>query len=273
MRNTIKYYYNLDIDNIKYEKGIYIFDNYIFKEINNPINFELYNFYIGNNIYLHELIYNINNNYVTRYENKDYILLKVKKKEKISINNIFNFFIDVPIQDIKNWGILWEKKIDYYEKNIINTKNKKILDVFPYYIGLGENAISIYKSNNLDTTFSICHNRLNNDYEFYSPDNIIIDYKVRDIAEYIKNNFFSDTLDIDILIRYLNNNTFAADDYIVMYARLLFPTYFFDCIENNGNIDNYVSKINQYERFLNKMYIVLNIHRNIPRIDWLIKKV
>lgn len=273
MRNTIKYYYNLDADNIRYENGIYIFNNYIFKELNNPINFELYNFYISNNLYLHKIIYNINNDYITKYENKNYILLRIEKNERISIDNIFNFIIDVPILDIKNWGELWEKKIDYYERNIINTKNKNILDVFPYYIGLGENAISIYKSNNLDTTHSICHNRMNNDYEFYSPDNIIIDYKVRDISEYIKKNFFIDTLDNNLLIKYLNSNNFMIGDYTILYARLLFPTYFFDCIENNEKIDVYVSKINQYEKFLNQMYWVLNINGNIPRIDWLIKKV
>lgn len=273
MRNTIKYFYNIDIDNIRYEDGMYIFNNYIFKELINPINIELYNYCIEHKIYLHKIIYNINNNYITSYENKNYILLKVEKNERISIEDIFNFYLDTPIYDNKDWGSLWERKIDYYEKNIINTKNKKILDVFPYYIGLGENAISIYKNNKNNVTHSICHNRMNNDYEFFSPENIIIDYKVRDIAEYIKKQFFDDKLDINLLYKFLNNNIFRIDDYIILYARLLFPTYFFDCIENNNNIDIYISKINQYEKFLNHIYWVLNINRNIPKIDWIIKKI
>ena len=114
---------------------------------------------------------------------------------------------------------------------------------------------------------------MNNDYEFYSPDNIIVDYKVRDIAEYIKKHFFDNKLDINLLYKFLNSNNFMVDDYIILYARLLFPTYFFDCIENNNNIDIYISKINQYEKFLNQIYWVLNINRNIPKIDWIIKKI
>ena len=93
MRNTIKYFYNLDIDNIRYEDGMYFFDNYIFKELINPINIELYNYCIEHNIYLHKIIYNINRNYITSYENKNYILLKVEKNERINIEDIFNFYI------------------------------------------------------------------------------------------------------------------------------------------------------------------------------------
>lgn len=272
MRNTIKYYYNLDVDEIKFEDGVYIFGNYIFKEINNNINFELYNFCINNNMYIYKVIYNINNNYITRFDNKDYILLNIEKNKKVGINDIFNFIEITPI-NIRNWSDLWEVKIDYYEKNIINSKKKEIFDVFPYYIGLGENAIRIYKNNNLDVSYSLGHIRLKSDYDFYSPDNIIVDYKVRDIAEYIKNNFFLNTLDINLLISYLDKTKFMMGDYIVLYARLLFPTYFFDCIENNENIIFYTSKINQYEKFLNQMYYVLNKNRTIPKIDWLIKKV
>lgn len=272
MRNAIKYYYNLDVDNIRFENGIYIFDNYIFKEITNNIDFELYNFCINNNFYLHRIIYNINNSYITKYDNKNYILLNCKKNKIISMDDIFNFINVNPLNN-RNWSELWERKIDYYEKNIINVKKKEILDIFPYYIGLGENAISIYKNNNLDTSFSISHIRLNNNYDFYCPDNIIIDYKVRDIAEYIKKSFFLDTLDLNVLISYLNRTNFMLGDYVILYARLLFPTYFFDCIENDENITMYTSKIIQYERLLNKMYFILNINKNIPRIDWLIKKV
>lgn len=272
MRNAIKYYYNIDVDELKSDNQVYFFDNYILKELNNNINVDLYNFFLSNNLYLHKIVNNVNNEYITKIDNKDYILMKIENNSKIDINNINKFLIDINPDKKKDWSELWEKKVDYYEKNIINTKNKDILEVFPYYIGLSEIAIRIYKDNDLDTSYSICHNRLKNYYDFYSPDNIITDYKVRDIAEYIKMKFFLDKIELKKLFLFIDNMNLKSGDYVLLYSRLLFPTYFYDCIENNENIGIYTARINQYERFLNEIYFYLSSKTLIPKIDWLIKK-
>lgn len=273
MRNAIKYYYNLDIDELRYVDHEYLFDDYILKEIKNDIDINLYNFFLSNNLYIHQLVYNVNNNIVTKIDNKDYILLHKSRECDFSLTTIASFLIDINPEQKKDWAKLWEMKVDYYEKNIINTINKEILEIFPYYIGLSELAIRIYKENKYETTYSICHNRLVSPNDFYSPDNIVTDYKVRDIAEYIKRSFFNNELNINELINVIERMYLKEGDYVILYARLLFPTYFFDCIENGEDIKLYSSKINLYEDLLNKIYYYFNTKINLPKIEWLIKKI
>ena len=148
--------------------------------------------------------------------------------------------------------------------------DKEFLETFPYYIGLSELAIRLCKENKDDYTYSISHERINSK-DFYSPDNILIDYKVRDVAEYIKISFFEDKLDFDEIINYINTTVLKKGDYILLFARLLFPTYIYDCIENNYDTKKYISRINQYEQFLNKIYSLITTRTYIPKIYWLIK--
>ncbi len=272
MRNAIKYYYGIDVDSLIYKNQSYFFNSYMLKELQRDIDISLYNFFISNHIYIHNIIPNNQGSYVTIIDGKRYALFNMKHNVKISIEEINNFFVNLIVEEKKDWGKLWENKVDYYEKKIIEIKDKEYLDVFPYYIGLSEIAIRLYKEAGTNGTYGICHNRLINDEEFYSPDNIIIDYKVRDIAEYIKILFFRDKLEIENIVEQLNKIYLSNTDYMLLFARLFFPTYFFDCLENNGNINVYISRINQYEQFLSYIYCYLKEKAYIPKIDWLKKQ-
>ena len=273
MRNAIKYYYDIDVDSLKYEKGEYLFDNYILKEMKKEVDINLYNFFIGNHIYLHHIIYNNRGEYATTIDKKKYILLQKQHDVNINMQNITMFLVDINVSEKKDWSKLWEAKVDYYEKNIITQRDKECMSVFPYYIGLSELAIRLYKEIDGDGTYSICHDRLISDNDFYSPDNIITDYKVRDIAEYIKISFFNETINLNEVFEALDHIVLTPVDYQLLYSRLLFPTYFYDCLENNENLSKYTSKINQFEDLLNEMFYYLKVKANIPKIDWLIKKV
>ncbi len=80
----------------------------------------------------------------------------------------------------------------------------------PYYIGLTENAISYLKYSNLKNNhIGIQHIRVkynDNLTNFYNPINLIIDYKVRDIAEYFKSLFFDSKIDIKNIINIIKKN-------------------------------------------------------------------
>ena len=95
----------------------------------------------------------------------------------------------------------------YCEKcyqDLIGENGKKyplIVDSFNYFVGFAENAISYY--NNIDNLsnyrYYISHKVIRFDdtiQVIYNPLNIIFDYKVRDIAEYVKNSFGYVTLSI-----------------------------------------------------------------------------
>ena len=272
MKNAIKYYYNIDINDLIFKNDNYYFDNYILKMVNVPIDIELYNYLINNNINVYRIINNKNNEYITIIDNKKYILL-YKNINKINLNLktvINNNRIEVD-KEIR-WDILWKNKIDYFEQNIVNIKDKELLSVYPYYIGLSENALRLFNEKEFDGTKSLSHKRIECVDDLFIPSNIIIDYRVRDIAEFIKYSFFADSINIDELFYLLDNSNLNYGDYYLLFVRLLFPSYFFDCIEHNKKITIYSSKINQYELFLNKIYSYITKYIKIPSIEWLIKR-
>ena len=64
----------------------------------------------------------------------------------------------------------------------------------------------------------------------------------------------------------------------MFYARLLYPTYYFDVFENiiddeedEKNLDKIVSKSHEYELFLKDVYIFLSKSYYMPEITWIIK--
>ena len=69
-------------------------------------------------------------------------------------------------------------------------------------------------------------------------------------------------------------------EYIELISRLLFPTYYFDIVDeiiiNNEPLDiikNVLNKNNEYIIFLKNTfnYVIYNKKINIPFIDWIIK--
>ena len=270
MKNSIKYFYNIDVDDIQNINGNYLFSNYYLIKYYKKLDVELYNYMINNKYKIHEIIYNKDHNYITLIDNKPYILLKLCKIDKINLSLILNNNI-IQSNISVNWAVLWEKKIDFYEKNISNIKEEKITKYFDYYVGLSENAISLFKTLDLShEKIYISHIRIDKDIDYYNPLNIIVDYKMRDVAEYIKNAFFQNKkLDFNNLILNLSYN-----DSMLLFIRLLFPTYFFDnydnYIKNEVIDDSYITHIYKYELFLKNIYKLISQHYNIPKIEWFI---
>ena len=65
----------------------------------------------------------------------------------------------------------------------------------------------------------------------------------------------------------------------MLYARLLYPSYYFDIYEHIMN-DNesedklmpIIEKCDKYELFLKQAYYEITKYVNLDKIDWLIKK-
>ena len=62
----------------------------------------------------------------------------------------------------------------------------------------------------------------------------------------------------------------------MLWARLLYPTYYFDLYEqimNNNKKEEclikIIDKVNNYEKFLKKTYLELSKYGNIEKISWL----
>ena len=305
MKNTVDYYYNIRIDNlIKGNKDYYFFiDNneYHLIKYNRPIEdaFPIYKLnieMIKRNALVHEIILNKDKQVITKINNEPYVLLKLCKHNNNEVklpdinyiqNATYNIEFDKTLLR-DEWVKLWSEKIDYYEYQI-NQLGKEypiLCDSLSYFIGLGENAISYLVNNVRDVNdiLVVSHKRINPKYgnfEFYNPLNFIIDNRVRDVCEYIKASYFTDNFNSYELKLFLNYNNFSKNEYIYLFSRLLFPTYYFDKYDeiiNNSNVSEEVvipilNKIDDYEKFLLSVYryIIYVKKVQIEPIDWILK--
>lgn len=300
MKNIINYFYNLNITKLTNKDNIYSFYD----------NDELYHFYIYNNniknldltkdiddslkkdTLIHEIIINKDNSIITYYNNIPYILCKININinKPITLGEINYLSSKVISTNSKityhSWQDLWSIKMDYLER-VINENGKKypiIVDSFNYFVGMAENAISYY--NNLsnkevdNNSLVISHRIINiNDtvYAIYDPVNIIIDHKARDIAEYIKYSFFSDNTNIfKELNIYFKYNYYTKDDVVMLLARVLYPSFYFNMYEDimiNSKeekiITNITSKLDKYELYLTRVFKYFNNFYNLPVPEWL----
>jgi len=294
MNNFIEYFYNIRVDNIICNKKFcsFIYDGYMYRlyvideiiDSNFLINLEKR--LLGNTL-INEIIFNRNGEIVSNYNNNQYILMKiyVNTKKKITLDEI-NYLANMwTVRNLKvNWGMLWERKIDYLEK-LINENGKKypiITDSFNYFVGMAENAISYYNNIMIDDNYNyvISHKkiRFNDKAEvIYNPLNIIFDYRVRDIAEYIKNAFFNDNKNIlQEIDDYVRNYPLNQTDARLLVSRLMYPSFYFEMYEDIL-IDNaeekiiikIVDRLTEYEEFLGSVIGYLNKLYGIQEIKWL----
>lgn len=301
MKNKLLYFYNMYVATISERNNNYTFIyngiNYMLQVYDRPLDelpflYELNKELINARIPTHQIIPTINKELSIIYNDKVYVLLRIKKLKNrlINIEDIISYYY-VPNSKIvdklskSNWGLLWENKIDYFEYQFrqMNKKYPIISESINYYIGLWENAVSFY--NNIDSNLlsnnsvSICHKRINIDDDlnnFYNPLNLVIDYKERDIAGYLKSMFFNGQI-ID-LNNILSKIPYTQVNASLLICRLLFPTYYFDMYEriiNHGydekKLENIIKMTDEYEKFIKKIFVYYEKTNIIP-INWIIKK-
>ena len=296
MKNFIEYFYNIKIDKIFHEKNYYFFayNGYTYKLYaltrEYDVNFLLYmNQKMLNNTLVSEIIINRNNEIISIYNENKFILIKifVNVNKNISLNEIL--FLNNYLSSKKlnvNWGQLWEKKIDYLEE-LINENGKKyplIVNSFNYFVGMTENAISYYSSISIgdDINYVISHRsiKIGDTIEsLYNPLNIILDYRVRDMAEYIKISFFKNNkLIFKEIQEYLISNNLSLVEVQLLVARLLYPSFYFDMFDDIM-IDNQEEKIltfilanlDNYEIYLSNVIGLIRQRYNVDEIAWLKK--
>ena len=302
MKDLIEYYYNLVIDKlfIEDDKYHFILNNHDFyfvyfsrtKEDLEDILF-VSNELKQKGINVHNIKLNINNSYLTKVDGIDYVLLEVfNKDEIIDIFSINNYNKKLSLNGIKsnlyrnNWAYLWSAKVDYIESQLNEIQYDKIIDnSIDYYIGLSENAI--YYVNNVNSKYSmssldkivLSRKRIispNYSLNYFNPLSFIFDLEVRDIAEYIKSTFFDNGDAYLDLESYLKSTKLTIYSYNMLFARLLFPSYYFDIYEKVVNKDvssekllKIINKANEYEIFLKKAYVLISTYAPLENIEWL----
>ena len=307
MKETIKYYYDIDVDELEESDGKYHFKfqnrDFFFIYYNRDID-ELDDIILCINdmkqkgILVNDIVLNRNQQFLTKVDEYNYILMAVSNaSEEYDIFDIMNYNSKLQLNNKNsklyrnNWKNLWIQKVDYLEYQITELGlNKSVIkDSFSYYVGLAENAISYvdnanfkYFTNSVNIVLS--HRRIfypNYKLNFMNPLSFIFDLEVRDIAEYLKSLFFSDDEFEDVafedLVYYLKLRRLSIYEYSMLYARLLYPSYYFDIYEEVMNKDRdeedlvlIINKNQKYEEFLKKTYLEITKYAPIEKIDWLI---
>lgn len=292
IKQYIEYYYNLENINIIKIKEYYRLDykntNYLFMPLTRyPIEILQINRVINNDANYDNIVLNIKNQLITYIDGKNYILVRLSKNsanynlynqiEKSKIVYLPNEMIDKITKT--NWDILWSKKIDYIEYQLNNLDNDNIVfNSVWYYIGMAENAIS-YVNETLSLSSNhrlyVSHKRINEQF-FNNPLNLIVDYRSRDISEYLKYMFLKkeyDYIEIKEKLQKLNLDEFLCR---MIYGRLFFVTFYFDIFDSvmNGNkenkllLRNIINRADEYEDYINSIYDILAQIKKIPRIGW-----
>lgn len=284
MESKIKYYYNLLVEKIvkKENFSLFVADNnlYILKKETNisPI------FFIKNDFI--NVIKNKDGQYITNIENIEYVVLKVEKNQY----NIYDRFV-IEHSDTENsisTSSLWIEKNKYLEQQILNFSMNKdeLIQSFDYYMGLAENAIAIMKKieNKSEAKKEyVCHRRIyypNNTINYYDPTNYVIDYKSRDIAEYIKSWFFKEeNVKISEIESFIKKYKLNNLDLLILYARLIYPTYYFDVFEDlilskdnaeaKQKLLNIINKTKKYQQTITDIFEIYVQDSTLPYIKWI----
>ena len=307
MKETINRFYGINIDQL------FECENYSFFYLNNesyyfvPLNRnekELQELIACSQelktkkIECHDFIYNIYHSIITENNNNFYILFKIngKAEEAYDISDILEINNKLVINSDKakkyqnNWDVMWSHKIDYFEYQIreLGKGKEGILNSFSYYVGLAENAIAYVNQTNKKYTrtpldsITLSHRRIfipNIKLNYLNPLSFIFDLEVRDVGEYIKNMFFYGDDAYAELEFYLKLRKLSVYGYQMLYARLLYPSYYFDLYEKIMNDEctqeeliKIINKNEEYELFLKRVYYLICNYIQIEGVEWIINK-
>ncbi|MDX8044750.1 hypothetical protein SH601_02015 [Gracilibacillus sp. S3-1-1] len=207
------------------------------------------------------------------------------------------------INSYGSWKDLWIAKIDQYEGMFKQLYQKRpstpflreLVDMFPYIIGLAENAIQYLYLVEQETQFnesdqpSMTFGRYQRDLldEFIWSDRLIYDHPVRDIAE--KMRYFMQTSEglsshdsQQFLHGYLTKLPLSIFGWKLLYARLLFPIHLFDFIDqvqhdtiSSASIEEFINIQTYYEEHLRTFFYKMGIdvrETNSIQLDWLVDR-
>lgn len=297
MKNAIFYYYNITPYNMRQSKNEYNFEcngnYYLLQESNRSLEevSELYNlaYYLSTqNVFLHQILLNNNNELITNINGKNYILMlkynnnlnKVHFKDILSLNILIN----QNFNHIKrnNWRELWIRKIDNIEYQISENKYKYkyIKSCIDYFIGLSENAIQLLL-NKPKVDLYLSFNRITKNMrisDLYNPLNIIIDSRVRIICEYLRELYINNDIDISYVMKVLKILNINRNEKYLFFTRLLFPSFYFCIYEQiilegleETKIENCTNYFERNNELIKYIYDIFYNEGIIPEIEWIKK--
>ena len=294
MKNFLNYYYDLFPETVYLsEDELFFFAKgykfYIVRCDNRDIekNICLYNNLLLNGFIINSFFSNKDGKYLTKFKNKNIVLIKVNgiEKDELMYDDILKLrkiSIGFNLERI-NLIEEWTKEIDMLENEFSEYNKEYIIvkDSFDYFVGCAENAIQLYKkcsNNSLDNeNLSIGHFNCGvlNMKSFLNP--MFLSYVDFDYEQvnYIKYKFFNNKINYEELNIIISNCKNPG----ILFACLLYPSYYLFLLKklassNNkeliqNEIVNYLNKNNSYIDFLIFFKNKLKNIKDINLIDWI----
>lgn len=254
---------------------------------------------------------NIDEQFITKKGEKEYVVVRIdelqeeKKKTKGEMLASFHLqhqsypYEPRSISSYGMWKKLWVEKLSAYEHSLEDTYKRKRtyferawMDIFPYIIGITENAIqyignvekeSIGDEHDQSTiTFERYTNQLDESAFLY--DELHVDHPMRDVAEWVRSQLLQEYTDYDQILSFLQDYhrvyPLSSFRWKIIYARLLYPAHLFDAMDMQRNLDERTVRERvvemcvaqeRYEKRMNRLFH--HIERNhltnpIPMIQW-----
>lgn len=246
-----------------------------------------------------DIVYIVKNKYdkfiSTSNDENNICLLTYKLTNPVNINhfvkmhtsylNQFNYYVN--LTDII---ALWDQRLEYIQNqclvnlNFDNESHLALYEYCHYAIGLALNALQYLSDikidfNNPKYISTLTHRRIKSidKFELFNPFNLIIDHSSRDLAELYKNDLIS----FDTLMQICAYYNYNIDEYEYLLARLFYPTFIFDVIEDiatenvaydyNQQIYFAIAKQNKQIDKIKEYYTNILKYINIRPINWLME--
>lgn len=301
MKNALNYFYNIINCDIHQNKKMFYFDYENYRYALVPYKgdvtvlqsiYDLHVQALRHGIYVHQIILNRDKQIATLINGVPYILMRVFYDEgEITLEKIYSFvnmrFSGNNSIERTNWGILWADKIDYLEYEIgqLGQKHPEIRDTFSYFVGMGETAIQLVnmvlgdEKKNLMVLKTISHDRIRAEdtlFDLYNPLNLVVDYRIRDMAEYFKHCFFAGHNIEGEIMEFMQYGNLSSEECLLFLARMLYPTYYFDLYEDiisgvdrKTELKKVISKVDDYQYIIKNIYRYYRNYLSITPIEWL----
>lgn len=299
MKNAIFFYYNLNPITITERNKIFEFqlqnNSYVLipcTRTNEEVEvlYKLSILLYERGIPVHQIVLNKDNQLVTFINQIPYVLFRVyiQKDIPLIMNDILNFQkltegITVNNLPLADWYQLWTQKIDYleYQMSEFGKKYPLLRESFSYYVGVSENCITLVGNLTNIEKKTLSHRRLYTTstlFDLYNPLNFVMDSKVRDICEFLKDGFFHGKNVLEEAGLYFRYQPLSETDYQLFFIRMLFPSYYFDQYEKIIEMGHpekellpVIHNTENYESLIAIFYTWLQSYGKIPEILWMKK--
>ena len=184
----------------------------------------------------------------------------------------------ISIKDIKE---SWIQKIDIARECIKDyaysfKHDQDVISLTYYYCGLAENSINVLNeilrmSSHATIPLSLAlSSPINNHvYEIVNPAIYTLSSRCRHIVYLWKSRLLS----IEQIKEMIESYYFDVYELIYLYARMLYPSSYFDDLINRrieaNDIQNYYFSLSYERECYKELYYILSYYVSLPKIDWI----